>query len=150
MRLTIMFLCIASLTFALALPTWKQVTKTPVSLSSSLRVGASKTLTFGEQALLHGGAPLSRRGDEEFDPDCQFPEYAESYPAICASQKSETVMPIDPYLSVKTFLTHPWEGIKNIFWEPRPTAISRNGEDSGYDVLVPPTSGVSFSGQNPV
>ncbi|MCJ1468042.1 hypothetical protein MMC07_006668 [Pseudocyphellaria aurata] len=71
MRLTVLFLCIASLTFALALPAWKQVTKIPRSLSSSLRVGASEVQNFGKQALLRGGARFSRRDDQYYDPMCE-------------------------------------------------------------------------------
>lgn len=44
MRPTVLFFCIASLTLAFALPTWKQVATYPKTLSRSLRSGVSTAL----------------------------------------------------------------------------------------------------------
>lgn len=73
MRLTILFFCIASLTLALALPTWRQVAQVPQTLSSSLRARASAALDLGEQALLHSRAFLPRRGDIGYTSTCREP-----------------------------------------------------------------------------
>lgn len=81
MRLTILFFCIASLTLALALPTWKQVADIPQTLSSSVRVGTSKALDLGEQALLHGRAFLPRRRQLGLVSMCR--DYYDEFPESC-------------------------------------------------------------------
>ncbi|MCJ1468043.1 hypothetical protein MMC07_006669 [Pseudocyphellaria aurata] len=150
MRLTVLFLCIASLTFALALPAWKQVTKPPRSLSSSLRLGASEVLNFGKQALLHGGARLSRRNDEDLDLICEdsFGVVMTGSFQYCSPGSGN---PSDPVEGVKKW----WQDLAT-YWgftskvdKSRSTVVSPE-KQSNFNVYTPPPSReVSFPGNSP-